>query len=72
MKFIKPLIISFFYCCAINFVNAQQVGDFRSISSGNWTTVSTWQTYNGTAWAAAIYYPGQISGTNDCSYSGRK
>ena len=40
-------------CC----LQAQTVGDFRSINSGNWTTNSIWQTYNGTAWIAASAPP---------------
>lgn len=34
-------------------------GDFRSTAAGNWTSLATWQTFNGTTWVAAATYPGQ-------------
>ena len=42
---------------------AQNVGDFKSISSGTWTSSSIWNIWNGTAWVATTSYPGQTSGT---------
>ena len=42
---------------------ALTTGDFRSNGSGNWTSVSAWQTYNGSTWVAASEYPGQTSGS---------
>lgn len=42
-----------------------QNGDYRSAATGNWTTLATWETYNGSSWAAATTYPGQnVSNTN--------
>ena len=43
---------------------AQSTGDYRSNvnTTGNWTSASSWQYYNGTAWVAATNYPGQIAG----------
>ncbi|MBI3221171.1 MAG: hypothetical protein HYZ44_16800 [Bacteroidetes bacterium] len=38
---------------------AQTLGDYRSIATGNWSSNSTWQSYNGSAWVAATSYPGQ-------------
>jgi len=38
---------------------------YRTIQSGNWTTLANWQQYNGTNWVAATSYPGQIS--NSCA-----
>ncbi|MEH6618669.1 hypothetical protein [Maribacter arcticus] len=46
-------------------LNAQKIGDYKSVGSGNWTSIGVWNTYNGTAWISATYYPGQITGTND-------
>jgi hypothetical protein len=43
--------------------NAQTTGDYRSNASGNWTTTSTWQMFNGSAWVTALTYPGQNAGT---------
>ncbi len=51
-------------------VSAQSLGDYRSVSSGNWTNVSIWQLYNGTSWTAATSYPGQLVGTNDVYIEG--
>ncbi|MGM5470095.1 HYR domain-containing protein, partial [Flavobacteriaceae bacterium LMO-SS05] len=36
-------------------------GDFQSAGSGNWTSVTSWQTWNGSAWVAATTYPGQVA-----------
>ncbi|MCX6292481.1 MAG: T9SS type A sorting domain-containing protein [Bacteroidetes bacterium] len=36
---------------------AASSGDFRSAASGNWSTIATWQKYNGTAWVAATAAP---------------
>lgn len=35
----------------------QTVGDYRSIASGNWSSTSTWQRFNGTDWVAATSTP---------------
>jgi len=41
-----------------SYLSAQAVGDYISIASGNWTTTTTWQRYNGTAFVASPDYPG--------------
>lgn len=46
-------------------LNAQQIGDYKTVGSGNWTSVGIWNTYNGSAWVPATFYPGQLTGTND-------
>jgi hypothetical protein len=38
-------------------ISGQAVGDYRSAGNGNWATVTTWQSYNGTAWVAAASLP---------------
>lgn len=38
-------------------INAQTNGDYRSAVTGSWTDASTWETYNGTAWVAAVNPP---------------
>lgn len=48
---------------------SQTINDYRSIASGNWTSIAIWEIYNGTTWAAAITYPGQTAGTNDVTIS---
>lgn len=59
-----------FVLLASLFVSAADVaGDYRCITTGsnlNWSTLSTWQRYNGSTWAtptAAEGYPGQYAGT---------
>src|SRR6185369_17821483 len=37
--------------------NAQSAGDYRTASSGSWTTTSIWESYNGASWVAAGHYP---------------
>ncbi|MGL4596667.1 MAG: T9SS type A sorting domain-containing protein [Bacteroidia bacterium] len=32
---------------------SQVAGDYRSIATGNWSALATWETYNGAAWVAA-------------------
>ncbi len=41
----------------------QNAGDYRTRSSGNWSSTTIWQRYNGTAWVAATDFPGQNAGT---------
>ncbi|RKS99570.1 T9SS sorting signal type C domain-containing protein [Flavobacterium sp. 123] len=49
---------------------SQTLGDYRSNSTnGNWTTLSSWQYYNGTSWVTPSGtspqgYPGQFTGTS--------
>jgi hypothetical protein len=47
-------------------VFGQSIGDFRSkaIGPSEWTTITSWETYNGTTWVAATSYPGQNAGSN--------
>ena len=42
--------------------NAQTTGDFRSKINGEWTAISTWETFNGSIWVNATAYPGQNTG----------
>ena len=49
-------------------VSAQTIGDYKSVASGNWTTLATWQRYNGTSWVTPIAgegWPGQYSAVPD-------
>lgn len=61
---LKKIVSLFFFLFAIS-TFSQTTGDFRSKASGpsNWTDISSWQTYNGTAWVDATSYPGQNAGT---------
>ena len=67
---INQNLIALFTCILLmmfvtNSLLAQTLNDYRSVNSGNWTTVSIWEVYNGTTWVAATNYPGQVTGTND-------
>jgi hypothetical protein len=50
-----------------NTVFGQTTGDYRSVGTGNWTTPSSWEYYNGTGWIASTSYPGQNAGTGAVS-----
>ncbi len=67
MKFLKTYIF-FFLVLLITNTFSQSLNDFRTIASGNWTTVGIWERYNGTNWVAATYYPGNGT-TNDVTIS---
>jgi len=52
-----------------SFVFSQTTGDYRSTQSGPWTSVSSWQYYNGAAWVSPSVnspqgYPGQYAVTS--------
>ena len=51
------LATSIFVCFFSLSIAAQNTGDFRSVTNGDWATIGTWETYNGTAWAAATALP---------------
>jgi hypothetical protein len=36
---------------------AQTAGDYRSVASGNWSSSTIWQTYDGSSWAGAASAP---------------
>jgi len=68
-KFVKLLVL---IALIINILPysalSQTAGDYKSITSGNWTTLATWQRWNGTTWATpstAQGYPGQNVGTGE-------
>ena len=52
------LLIAFTLICLNLFqLQAQVPGEFRSASSGAWSSVLTWQTYNGSIWIPATGAP---------------
>lgn len=61
----KSKLIVYLSLLLFSFENiAQTTGDYKSnVPTGNWTSLSTWQTYNGSTWIAATAYPGQIAGS---------
>jgi hypothetical protein len=58
LLFVSMLIISLLFAAAMY---GQSSGDFRSVQSGNWRNLTTWQTYNGSGWIAASTIPDSIS-----------
>nr|WP_314895940.1 T9SS sorting signal type C domain-containing protein [uncultured Flavobacterium sp.] len=66
---IKKLLLTIFLLLVQTAVLAQTLGDYRSnVTSGNWTTLTSWQYYNGTSWVTPSGtspqgYPGQFAGT---------
>jgi hypothetical protein len=41
----------------IGYAFSQQTGDFRSLATGNWSVVATWETFDGANWVAAATAP---------------
>ncbi|TRX06393.1 T9SS sorting signal type C domain-containing protein [Flavobacterium gawalongense] len=66
---IKKLLFTIFLLLVQTVVLAQTLGDYRSnVTSGNWTTLASWQYYNGSSWVTPSGtspqgYPGQFTGT---------
>jgi len=54
----KLLLLLLLFSTIAGKVFSQVVGDYRSVSSGVWSTAATWQRWNGTAWVAAASSPG--------------
>lgn len=61
-NFIKYLLILAVFFGYLRNVNAQSAGDFRSISSGLWSNVANWETFDGTIWVAATLVPESTDG----------
>jgi hypothetical protein len=47
----------FVMLCHAQVLFAQVDGDYRSITSGNWATTTTWETFSGGSWIAASAAP---------------
>jgi hypothetical protein len=54
----KLLLLLLLFSTIAGKVFSQALTDYRSASSGVWSTAATWQKWNGTAWAAAASAPG--------------
>lgn len=44
-------------CLAPILALGQSAGDYRTIASGDWSTLATWETYDGLSWVAPISAP---------------
>jgi hypothetical protein len=42
--------------------SGQSVGDYRSVATGNWNSTSTWGTFDGSSWVAAVATPTSSDG----------
>ncbi|HRU62045.1 MAG TPA: hypothetical protein P5565_11305, partial [Bacteroidia bacterium] len=60
MKHIYTLLLATLLL-GVNTLRAQNAGDYRSASTGEWSTISTWETYDGASWQPASAAP---DGTN--------
>jgi hypothetical protein len=66
-SFIRPnflfrLVMVFIMMLAFGQVWGQSVGDYRTRADGNWSTLNTWQRWNGGSWAipnSGEGYPGE-------------
>ena len=67
---ITASVLFLIVCGMIIFINlsatkktiASSTGDFRTAASGNWSSTSTWQRYNGSSWVAATWTPTSSDG----------
>jgi len=62
MKKYLPLVLLTALVFTVQKVHAQSAGDYQSAASGNWTSASTWQTFDGTSWVAATAAPSNTDG----------
>jgi hypothetical protein len=58
----KLLLISVFVIVLAGLLG-QTLNDYRSVTSGNWDNVNTWQYWNGTAWATPAARPTSAANT---------
>ncbi len=58
----KKISLTIFFASCFTFLCAQNIGDFQSAATGNWNVVTTWQTWNGTAWVAPAGTPNNTNG----------
>ena len=61
----KILFFSAFLIFIGNYLSAQAVGDYLAVANGTWTTLATWERFNGTDYVAATDFPGQTTGTGE-------
>jgi hypothetical protein len=60
----KTITLLYFSLIVFLQIQGQNVGDFRSVATGNWNTTTSWQTWNGSAWVAASSLPVNTSAVN--------
>ncbi|MFN8143654.1 MAG: T9SS type A sorting domain-containing protein [Bacteroidia bacterium] len=60
---ISGALTSYFFFGNSTNTRAAVSGDYRSVGSGNWSLLTTWQKYNGSSWVAALTAPTSGDGT---------
>jgi len=62
----KNRLVLLFFFSSIFFISfsskAQSIGDYRSVASGNWSSLATWEIYNGLMWTTPLLAPSSLSG----------
>ncbi len=58
----RRLLIVLIMLGLVSLALAQASGDYRTAQTGNWNQTSTWETFNGTSWIAAIATPASQMG----------
>jgi|GEM_PF-819741 len=61
-KFLAFSFFIFIFFGIGNVLLGQATNDYRSVATGNWNAIATWQRYNGTAWVAATATPTSTAG----------
>ena len=59
--FTNTVYIAVFLLTGIT-ASAQVTGQYRTKASGDWTSLSTWERYNGTAWTVPVHTPNYLDG----------
>ena len=47
----------------VNLLYSQNIGDYKTIASGNWADYTKWQIYTASGWTATTQFPGQTLGS---------
>lgn len=62
MKNTVILLLFLFSGTFFRFAYGQTAGDYRSFSTGDWSVISSWETYDGVSWIPAVTPPDNTSG----------
>ncbi len=62
VRFDKFLIVILFFTIISLRLSSQSAGDFQTVANGDWTEITSWQTYEDASWKAATAYPTSSDG----------
>ena len=65
----KSLILILAFLIGSNIVSAQMIGDYRTQTSGKWSSLSVWQVFDGQNWVRPTQYPGQSANVKKLTIS---